>query len=134
MANSFLKFLTSLFIRCNQELRWIYLIAAFPFIAFAFAGWDYGAFFLYITPAVLCLFQYFYPTVIGWFFFFSVFCVGAAAYLWLLLTDVIKLIIGERPRALLDADDSFVFILLEILLCAISYGLFKIRPKSIERN
>ena len=59
---------------------------------------------------------------------------GAAAYLWLLLTDVIKLFVGERPRALLDTDDSFVFILLEILLCAISYGLFKIRPKSIERD
>ena len=128
------KLLKSMFVRRKQELRWIYLVAAFPFIAFAIAGWEYGAFFLYITPAVICLIQYFYPTVIGWLFFFSIFCVGTAAYLWLLLTDVVKLFAGKRPSALLDCDDSIVFILLVILLSAISYGLFKIRPKKVTRD
>lgn len=128
MAPSISKFIKSLFIPRYQKMRWIYLLAAFPIIAFALAGWEYGAFPLYITPAVLCLVQYFYPTVCGWFVFFSIFCIGSAAYFWLLFTDVIKIFVGDRPRALLDADDSFVFILLVILLCAITYGLFKLRP------
>ncbi|MDL1964245.1 MAG: hypothetical protein LWW98_07920 [Deltaproteobacteria bacterium] len=111
-----------------MEKRWIFLIALLPFVLFALAGYQYGAFLLYMVPAIFCVVQYFYPTIILWGIFFLTFISGAGVYLYLLFSDLYKLATGVRPQALLDFDDSIVFITLVLVLVWIAYILFISRP------
>jgi len=82
-----------------------------------------------MIPALLCLVQFFYPTIFLWGLFFIIFLLGSAVYFFLLLSDIYKLIIGLRPAALLDVDDSVVFILLLAILIVITFVLFVSRPR-----
>jgi hypothetical protein len=82
-----------------------------------------------MIPALLCLVQFFYPTIFLWGLFFIIFLSGSAVYCFLFLFDIYKLIIGLRPSALLDVDDSVVFILLLAILIGITFVLFVSRPR-----
>lgn len=107
---------------------WIYLVASIPLLAFALAGWEYGAFWGYFVLAIVCISQFFRPMKPVWLFLFVVYSAGSVIYLGLLLSDVGRILAGARPTVLVDADDSFVFGLLVVFLIGVSYGLFRIRP------
>lgn len=121
-----------LFNRRSQKGQWLFIIASLPFLAFALIGWQYGAFYFYAIPAVICIAQIIYPTMFGWLAIFSLYFVGTSIYIVLLAGDILKIIIKVRPKALLDFDDSIVFIFFVVVLIAVTFGLFKYRPKLIE--
>lgn len=117
-----------LFRKSPMNRRWIFLIAIIPFSLLALMGAEYGAFFLYFWPALLCLIQFIYPTIFLWGIFLIVFLSGSVAYFILILKDIYKLIVGSSPSILIDFDDSIVFILFFIILVAITLGIFLSRP------
>ncbi len=131
MKSGLNKLVNILFSRREQKAKWIYLIGSIPLAIFALIGLDYGAFFLYAIPAIILIFQFLYPTLVGWLFFLLIFTAGAITYTVLLISDIIKLAQGIRPSALVDIDDSIVFIFLIILLWGLTYGAFKMKPKTI---
>ncbi len=123
------KVLYYLFKKSPMRRQWIFIIACIPFVLFGLIGAQYGAFFLYMIPGGLCIIQFFYPTIFLWGLFFIIFLSSSATYLFILLTDIFKLFNGLRPSALLDIDDSVVFILLLLILIGITFVLFFSRPR-----
>ena len=105
------------------------MIAVIPLILFGLISYEYGAFLLYIIPALLCLVQYFFPTIFLWGLFFTIFAAGSAIYSFLIISDIYKLIIGVYPSLLLDVNDSAAFILLLAILVGITFVLFTSRPR-----
>ena len=126
-------FATILFDLRHQPLRWIFLVAALPFLFLAVLGIEYGAFFMYLVPSVLCVIQFLFPTLLGW-FIVLVFCISACAvYGYVLAIDVLKLLSDQRPDKLINGTDATVFIVGFAVLLAISVILWVARPKLTER-
>ena len=123
-----------LFDRRQQKGRWLFVLASLPFLIFALIGREYGAFPLYIIPAVICIVQLFYSTMFSWIIIFSLYFIGSSVYVFLLIGDIVKIIKKVRPEALLDFDDSVVFILLVIILVVVTLGLLRYRPRLKERK
>jgi hypothetical protein len=128
MNTKLLRLRTYLFARQNSKMRWVYLVAGIPFISFAIAGYHYDAFFTYLIPALLCLLQYYYPTIFGWIVFVLVYSLGSCGYLFLLIKDIIRYVEGKRTEILIDFGDSLVFISLLLLILIITFLLFRVFP------
>ena len=118
-----------LFKKSPIKRNWIFIIGCILFVLLGLIGSQYGAFFIYMIPAVLCIIQFCYPTIFLWGLFLILFLSASTIYFILLLTDIYKLITGLRPIALMDLDDSFVFIFLLAILLGITIVLFFSRPK-----
>ena len=123
-----MKILRYLFGRKKIKQRWIYLVAAIPFTLFALIGIEYGAFPMYIVPAVLCIVQFFYPNIFLWGLFFAALTAGAAAYSFALIKDVIKILNGQNTGVFVDADDAVGFLLLVAILILLAITIFHTRP------
>ena len=123
-----------LFERRSPKARWVYLLAAIPFVIFGLIGYDYGAAPLYAVPAILCLVQFLHPTMFLWYAFFGVFIAADALYLSLAFSDLFKFASGERPKVFVDADDSAGFALLIVTLLVVTAVLFRARPNRKQLN
>lgn len=122
-------FAAILFDRRHQPLRWVFLIAVLPFLFLALLGIEYGAFFMYIVPSVLCVIQFLFPTLLGWFIVLALYISACAVYGYVLGIDVLKLLNDQRPDKLINGTDATVFIVGFIVLLAISVVLWAARPK-----
>jgi hypothetical protein len=92
------------------RFNWVYLAAAVPFLIFALSGSEYGAFWIYIAPAALCVVQFFIPTRLAWFLVTALYAAGAAIYTWLLFADLWRVFIARTSAAVfLDPDDAIAF-------------------------
>jgi nicotinamide riboside transporter PnuC len=105
-----------------------YLLFALPLLLIALVGLQYGAFPLYAAPVVICIFQFFRPTMIGWLLIFLPCVAMCFAWLFGLVRDLAYIIIGARPSILLDLDDSLVFLVALALFLGFSWWLWRIRP------
>jgi hypothetical protein len=99
MENKLKKFI----LRPGQQSA-VYLIVALPMLLIALIGLQYGAFLLYATPAVICIIQFFRPTMLGWLLVFIPCAAMSVAWLFGLIRDLIKISINSRPSILLDFD------------------------------
>lgn len=126
--------LNILLARREQPGKWIYILATIPLLFFALWGWEYGAFVLYFAPAVLCLIQYLYPTILCWLILFSIYLAGAVAYLYLYFRDLFQVISGAKSgnSIFADWDDSVIFTILVALIVVIALKLYQKRPRQIE--
>lgn len=105
------------------------MIAVLPFLFLALLGIEYGAFFMYIVPSVLCVIQFLFPTLLGWFIVLALYISACAVYGYVLGIDVLKLLNDQRPDKLINGTDATVFIVGFIVLLAISVVLWAARPK-----
>lgn len=108
---------------------WVYLLAALPLLVFALIGVEYGAFLLYLVPALICIIQFFRPTKVVWLVVSVVYLAGTATYVVALIADLVHLARGRQPSILVDSDDSAVFVLLVVFLVSVCFGLLKVRPR-----
>jgi hypothetical protein len=108
--------------------RLVYLAAALPFLAFALLGAEYGAFGLYLAPAVLCAVQFFFPTTLGWTLITVLYGSAVLLYTWLALADLWRLMRGEAVSLFLDSDDSLAFLFLLALLYLFLVALLFVSP------
>jgi len=98
-------------------------------------GWEHGAYVTFGIPALICVALALWPARLGAAILFWPFAAGASLYGWLLVKDLMVLSRGGAPSVLLDADDSVVFVLLELTLIAVS-ALFLVmwRPFAARRT
>jgi hypothetical protein len=118
----------ALICRRQQKARWIFIVASLPLFLFALMGLQYGAFFVYFGLGIICLWQVFYPTLIGWAFILLVFMGGASLYLIETVKDIIKIVSGERPNIFVDFDDSMFFGIVILLILVVAVVLIKAKP------
>jgi hypothetical protein len=107
---------------------WIFLIAAVPWVLTALFAYEYGGFYFYIVPAVLCLVQYFYPTRFLWGCFFGIFTLAAVVYTGFFAVDLVRIIIGAQPDVFVDLDDSVMVLMFWSVLVFVPLFLFTHRP------
>ena len=117
------------FRKSPKKRRWIFLVAFVLFTLVALIGADYGAFLIYMVPAMLCILQYFYPRILVWGILFVIFLLGSVMYSCLLIADIYRLVVGVRPWTLVDVNDSVVFILLSAIVVGITFVVFVSRPR-----
>ena len=122
------RLLKYLFGKYTMKGCWVFLFPAVVLSLIGITGYEYGALFLYLVPALICLAQCFYPTVFVRGLFFVIFSAGSAVYCVAILSDVYRLAVGGHPSILLDVDDSVVFILFLLILLVITFALYAIRP------
>ena len=91
-------------------------------------GWEYGAFWPYIIPALLCIVHFFYSTMFVWFIIFSLYFVWGVGYTYGVVNDLFAVIKGFQPGIFLGGYDTIVFTMLFIAVVSITFGLFKLRP------
>ena len=89
-----------------RRFNWLYLAASLPFLLFAAWGAEYGAFWIYLAPAVLCVVQFFFPTRLGWGLMTVLYGGAVVLYTGLAVADLWRLATGEPLDLFLDADDS----------------------------
>ena len=106
---------------------WVYVLASVPLALFAVVGWEYGAFWLYFVPALICIAQFLRPTKPVWLFLVGLYLVGSAMYLVLLGQDLVRLVTAE-PKVLVDCDDALAVVALVVMLVGVTYGLLRVRP------
>jgi hypothetical protein len=114
--------------------RAVFAIAAAPLLLFALVGWEHGAYLTFGILGLVCFWCALRPTRAAAAILFSLFTVGACIYGWLLASDVIALSRGGAPVALVDADDSIVFVGLELTLIGVSALLFLMWRPFRQRN
>jgi hypothetical protein len=95
----------------------------------ALVGLQYGAFLLYATPVVICIIQFFRPTMLGWLLVFIPCAAMSVAWLFGLIRDLIKISKNSKPSILLDFDDSLVFLITLAVFIGLCYWLWHVRPK-----
>ena len=108
---------------------WLYLAAALPFLVVALGGAEYGAFWIYFAPALVCVVQFVLPTRFGWGFVTVLYGVSAILGTGILLIDVWRFVRGEPLSVLLDADDSVMFLVMLALLCFFAVALLTRRRR-----
>jgi hypothetical protein len=108
----------------------VYLLASGPLILLTLMGWEHGAYLATGVAALLCLGLAVWPLRLGAAVLFWPFAAGACWYGVALLKDVAALMTDGAVSVLLDADDSIVFVLLELVLIAVSALFFRMwRPR-----
>jgi hypothetical protein len=120
--------LKTFFLRPGRR-SFAYLAASLPLLLIAIAGLQYGAFPLYAAPAVICLVQFFRPTMVGWLLIFIPYFVLSAAWAFGLARDLVLISINQNPGILLDLDDSIVFLGLLVISLGLCFWLWRVRPK-----
>ena len=104
----------------KQNARWVFIIASLPFFLFALWGYQYGAFLLYFIPGLICITQFFYPTLLGWLFIFCLYLIGSGLYIFVVIKDILKMIGGQRSGIFVDSDDTIFFCILISFIISIS--------------
>lgn len=112
-----------------RRFNWLYLAASLPFLLFAAWGAEYGAFWIYLAPAVLCVVQFFFPTRLGWGLVTVLYGGAVVLYAGLAVADLWRLATGE-PLDLFDADDSVWFLVMLAFLYVLLVGLVVSSPWS----
>lgn len=103
-----------------KRFRWVYLVASVPILLFALWGVEYGAFWFYLVPAVICIAQFFVPTRLGWFVVTGLYATGALLYTWVLAARLWRLFTDEGAALFLDPDEAWEF----FAVLATSYAIF----------
>jgi len=116
-----------LFEKRTQPLRWLFLIVALPFLALSLPN-EYSTQ-IYALPGLLCIFQFFVPTLAGWALIFAGFATVVAVYSYAFVADLIQIHSGQGASIFLDADDSVVFVLFYLLLVVATVFLYRARPR-----
>ena len=119
-----------------RRFDWLYLAAALPFFVVALGGAEYGAFWIYFAPTLVCVVQFVLPTRFGWGLVTVLYGVSAILCTGILLTDVWRFVRGEPLSVLLDADDSVMFLVMLALLCffAVAFLTHRRRPHRKTRT
>ena len=112
-----------------RRFDWLYLAAALPFFVVALGGAEYGAFWIYFAPALVCGVQFVLPTRFGWGLVTVLYGAGAIFCTGILLTDVRRFVRGEPLSVLLDADDSVMFLVMLAFLCFFAVALLTRRRR-----
>ena len=118
----------------KQKANWVFIIASLPFFLFALWGYQYGAFPFYFIPGLLCIIQFFYPTLLGWSFIFALYILGSVLYIFVVIKDILKMIEGQRSGIFVDFDDTVFFGILISLIIVLAVALIKWRPVPIENE
>jgi hypothetical protein len=106
----------------------VYLLVAFPWAFIALMGIEYGAFSLYMIPVVICITQFCWPTMIGWWLVFLPCVVVSIAGGCGLFFDLVKIMLKERPEILLDFDDSVFFLVGLAVFFGLCCWLWRVQP------
>jgi hypothetical protein len=109
--------------------RGVYALAAAPMLLFTLMGWEEGGAITFGVPTLICVGLACRPSRLGAAILFWPFTAMACLYGYLLVKDLLVLSQGGAPSVLLDADDSVVFVLLELTFIAVS-GLFFVMWRS----
>jgi hypothetical protein len=88
----------------------------------------------YALAAAFCVAQFFSPTVVGWFFIAALFTVSSAYYLSILVGDLGQLSKGARASAMLDLDDSLMFLGFLLVLLTVTIWVLSSMPLSIRHR
>jgi hypothetical protein len=121
----------------RSETKWysrpVYWAAAVLFVLFGLSGHDAVFLLPCLVPATLCIVQAHYQWRWLWFAILGLYVAGSIYYGIYLVSDVLAIIQGRQPRILLDAGNSYVFIVFVGLLIGITYLLIISRPNSTPR-
>lgn len=117
-----------------RRFDWLYLAAALPFLVVALGGAEYGAFWVYFAPALVCAVQFVVPTKFGWGIVTVLYGASAVSYAGILLTDVWRFVKGEPLSVLLDADDSVMFLVMLAFLCFFAVALLTRRRRPYRQT
>ena len=128
MSESQQNIVKSMISKRKQKARWVFIIASFPFFLFALWGYHYGAFPFYFIPGLICITQFFYPTLLGWFIIFCLYLIGSGLYIFVVIKDILELIGGKRSGIFIDFDDTVFFCILISLIIILAVALIKLRP------
>jgi len=116
----------------KQKVRWVFIIASLPFFLFSLWGYQYGAFLPYFIPGIICIAQFFYPTLLGWFFIFFLYLIGSALYIFAVIKDMLIMTEGQRSRIFVDFDDTVLFCILISAIIVLAAALIKLRPVRLK--
>jgi hypothetical protein len=89
-------------------------------VLYTLTGWEQYAYLTFGVAALICLGLVLWPVRLGAAVLFWPFAAAACLYAGLLIGDVWRLSTGGSPSVLLNAVDSVVFILVELVLIAIA--------------
>jgi len=98
------------------------------FFLFALWGYHYGAFPVYFILGLICVTQFFYPTLLGWFILFCLYLIGSGLYIFVVIKNILELIGGKRSGIFIDFDDTVFFSILISLIIILAVALIKLRP------
>lgn len=116
----------------KQKARWIFIVASMPFFLFSLWGNEYGAFPIYIIPSIICLAQFFCPTLLGWFFILCLYLIGSGLYIFVVIKDILKTLGGQGVGIFVDFDDTVIFCTLISLIIILAVSFIKLRPVRLE--
>lgn len=112
----------------SRRWAWCYLVLCLPVLMLAAGGYAYGGFVLYSLLAAVVIGQFFYPTLLGWGITLLFYAIVSGMYGYLLVTDIIDLIVGRRPTALVNPGDSIGFLVMLSVAIGFLILTYKIRP------
>ena len=120
----------------NLPRRGSYLAGAALLIVVSLFASSYGLWSVapYALAAAFCLVQFFLPTVVGWSLVAGLFSVASCYYLVILLGDIGRLREGIRASAMLDFDDSVMFVAFLFVLLSVTIWLLFAAPVSIRQR
>lgn len=98
-----------MFHRITEPRRWTYVVAALPILWAAIYATEAGGALPYLLAAVFCALQFVFPTLLGWYFTLTLYALATLYYSFILLADMYRVLVGSKPRILLDVSDSLVF-------------------------
>jgi hypothetical protein len=87
----------------------------------------------YAVAAAICIVQFFWPTASVWFLIAGLFMTASAYYLAMLAGDIWRLNAGSHAVAMLDFDDSVVFVIFVLVLIVVTAGVFRAAPVHVKR-
>ena len=123
-----------LFSRKDQPRIWLFAFAALPLALFGLMGAEYGALPFYLAGAAAPLVQLVFPTLFVWVAVTTLYFGLASGVLVGLASDLVAISRGNPPSILVDANDSFFFLLLGGYILAVTIGLFLSFPRSKQGN
>jgi hypothetical protein len=120
----------------NHPRRGSYLAAAALLILVSLFASSYGLWSVapYAVAAAFCLVQFFLPTVVGWSLVAGLFSVASSYYLLMLLRDIGRLREGTRASAMLDFDDSAMFVAFLLVVLSVTIWVLFSAPVSVRQR
>jgi hypothetical protein len=120
----------------NHPRRGSYLAAAVLLILVSLFASSYGLWSVapYALSAAFCLVQFFLPTVVGWSLVAGLFSVASSYYLLMLFRDIGRLREGTRVSAMLDFDDSVMFIAFLLVVISVTIWVLLSAPVSVRQR
>jgi len=116
-----------------RRFHWLYLVAAIPLAVLALSGAEYGAFWFYAAPTLVCVAQFVRPSKLGWLALTLLYGAGAGLLTWDLSQRLWRFSWRESPL-FFDPEEAFGFLSVLLVSYVLLVALVAISPRSLAEE